>query len=100
MSESADSEIKILQSKLEQSEALVAKLQQACANIHDEALFEQGKAVDEAIRRQAEELYDIVYKGEDPSLREVRWKWIVLGVQNMREDLDNARAKLAEKGLA
>jgi hypothetical protein len=46
--------------------------------------------------RLAEELYDIVYAGEDPSEREVRWKWVSLGVRQLKDDHVKALARIAE----
>lgn len=37
------------------------------------------------------ELYDILFQGEDPAEREVRWKWIVLEVKSNKVDLDTIR---------
>jgi len=39
---------------------------------------------DEIVSRLTTEAYDCIYEGEPPEEREVRWKWVMNGIQNMK----------------
>lgn len=47
-------------------------------------------------RRMAKEAYDIIYAGEEPSEREVRWKWVIIGLRDIVDDRAALRKDLAE----
>lgn len=48
-------------------------------------------------QRMTQMAYDEVYKGEDPSEREVRWKWILLGISQLRAERDTALSESLEQ---
>ncbi len=57
----------------------------------DEALLMGGVA-----DRMLTATYDAVYSGEPSDEREVRWKWVLLGIKHMREDNTTMRGLLME----
>lgn len=81
-----------VEQQLKEAKELIARLQEALARLQEEAEYQASLQVDDTVRRLTVELYDIVYEGEDPMEREVRWKWVVLGVRNMKEKLKKLEA--------
>ncbi len=58
------------------------------------AIYE--KQISERIHELTVEAYDCIYEGEPPEEREVRWKWVMNGIQHMKLKLAEANAKLKE----
>jgi len=85
-----------IKSKAKDKDKFIAKLQKTLACLHEEYEYKELEASAKACSRLTTEMYDIIYKGEDSSKREVRWKWVVSGAIEMREELEKSRARIAE----
>jgi len=69
-----------------------------CERERDEAARQRDAAVttaNEIHSRLTEEAYDAIYSGEPDAEREVRWKWVTIGILDLRTQRDEALAKLA-----
>jgi hypothetical protein len=55
-----------------------------------------------AMSQMVQDAYDIVYAGEPEDEREVRWKWVLIGMKDVKNERDQALTRLgeAEKLLA
>jgi hypothetical protein len=50
----------------------------------------------EIVQRLTTQAYDILFAGEPESERDVRWKWVICEIRNMKSELAQARAEVAE----
>jgi FtsP/CotA-like multicopper oxidase with cupredoxin domain len=49
-----------------------------------------------AMSQMVQDAYDIVYAGEPEDEREVRWKWVLIGMKDVKNERDQAIARLGE----
>jgi len=62
--------------------------------VQRELWAEYEKQIHERVHGLTVEAYDCIYEGEPPEEREVRWKWVMNGIQNMKLELEEAKAQL------